>query len=95
MTTTQDVEQRQIPSNLCVNGHQPGNFFVLTNHSPGPAASQNPGTGYVDPFFDTTLAEELPLISTQITQSQGSPSELRVGVTGVYLDPDDDPPISI
>ncbi|KAN0138369.1 hypothetical protein V8E53_003832 [Lactarius tabidus] len=46
MTTTQDVEQRQIPSNF-----------------PGPAASQNPGT------------------VTQITQSQGSPSELRVGVT--------------
>ena len=33
------------------------------------------------------LAQELHLISTQVTQSQGSPSELRVEVTGMYSNP--------
>ena len=48
MAAIQDVEQYQISSNPCVYGHL-GHGIILINHSPGPAASLNPGTGYVNP----------------------------------------------
>ena len=87
MAAKQDVEHHQISSNPCVNGRL-DHGIILTNHSPGPAALQSPGTRYVEPCCFTELAQELPSISTQVTQSEGSPSELRVDVTGMCLDTD-------
>ena len=87
MAAKQDVEHQQISSNPCVNGRL-DHGIILTNRSPGPAALQSPGTRYVEPCCFTELAQELPSISTQVTQSEGGPSELRVDVTGMCLDAD-------
>ena len=87
MAAIQDMEHHEISSNPCVNGRL-DHGIILTNHSPGPAALQSPGTRYVEPCCFTELAQELPSISTQVTQSEGSPSELRVDVTGMCLDTD-------
>ena len=87
MAATQDVEHHQFSSNSCVNGRRSVDYFLLTHHSPGPATLQYSGTSYVNPLCSTMLAQELHLISTQVTQSQGSPSELRVEVTGMYSNP--------
>ena len=87
MAAIQDMEHHEISSNPCVNGRL-DHGIILTNYSPGPAALQSPGTRYVEPCCFTELAQELPSISTQVTQSEGSPSELRVDVTGMCLDTD-------
>ena len=62
----------------------------MTHHSsPNPSGSENPGIRCVNSYlFVVTLDPETPLGSTQITQSQGVPSHLRVEVTGMYLNPD-------
>ena len=55
----------------------------------GPPASQNVGGGCVDPLFCVPiLAQKIASYSPQISESQGSPSGLRVQVSGMYLNPD-------
>jgi len=62
----------------------------MTHHSsPHPSGPENPGITCVDPcFFVVALDPETSLSSTQIAQSQGIPSQLRVEVTGMYLKTD-------
>ena len=62
----------------------------MTRHSsPEPSVSENPRIRCVNAcIFVVTLDPETSLGSTQIAQSHGIPSQLRVEVTGMYLNPD-------
>ena len=55
--------------------------------SPDPSASQISGRGCGNPFICVAiLTQESFFDSAQISESQGRPSQLRVEVTGMYLD---------
>jgi hypothetical protein len=86
MAARPDLDHGEMPLNLCV--HLPVLLLILTHWtSPDLSPSPNSGIGCVGPFvFRVAMsAQELPFYSTQISESQGSPSQLRVEVTGMYL----------
>ncbi|SRR6266702_157877 len=63
-------------------------MIVTYCSSSGPSASQNSGRGCVNSFLCVAVPTQEPFLdSAQIAESQGGPSQLRVEVIGMYLDP--------
>ena len=92
MAAAQDVEHLQMSLNSCVDEPLTNDltFLKVTHYySTGPSASQSAGRGCGNLFFSVAMLAQKPSFhSAQITESQGSTSELlRVEVTGMCLNP--------
>src|SRR6266702_1750798 len=89
MAAAQDMEHQQMSRNPCVDCLCPMTFLIVTHcSSPGPSSSPNAGGGCFNTFFCVPMfGQELSSDSARIAESQESPSQLHVEVTGVYLNP--------